>query len=574
MSCDADGNFVVSNRAQRELFGFEAGLDGLWMGEIDPHIDVFDSEGRRLSPQEYPLMRALRGQDVSSVDVRVGPTGGPYRDVVVRAAQIVGRDGEVLGAVAALTDVTAERTSSRALASERRRLEEAQRIGQLGSFEHDFASDTWSYSAHLCAIWGLDAARMGPAVITAQIHEQDRLKAAACWSAACRSGGNHSYEYRIHRNGDGAERWLRTDVEIELDADGRPVVAHGTQLDVTDLKQAEQATKRANAFFDAVLTASPDYTFVTDVRTGAVIYGSRGKHVLGITTEQLTALGEQAAEFHAHPEDRERLRTVDRAACDLDDGSVLQIRYRGMHADGAWRWLSRRSTPFRRDAAGRVVEVLSVLRDVTDVVEAEDRLTHAAEHDHLTGLPNRGVLMKRLESALTRSGRDGREVGVLFIDLDGFKAVNDTAGHAAGDAVLMEAARRLTSTLREGDTVARVGGDEFVIIVEPWKRHTSAEATVRSTTDPSGPVLAYQVAERVVEALRRPVRVGGADHVVTASIGVSYATLAGRSVTAPGTAATAEALLHDADAAMYQAKGEGKDTISVHPRPTGEAPTE
>ncbi|MDQ1618603.1 MAG: hypothetical protein QOE19_1172, partial [Actinomycetota bacterium] len=338
VSCDAEGHFVVSNRAQRELFGFKAGLDGLWMGEIDPHIDVFDAAGRRLSPQQYPLMRALRGEDVSHVDVRVGPAGGPLREVVVRGTQITGRDGEVLGAVAALTDVTAERAASRALAEERRRLEDAQRIGQLGSFEHDLRSGSWSYSAHMDALWGLEGGSLAPEVRSTLVHEQDRQKSESAWSTACRLGGNHSYEYRIHRGDDGAERWLRTVVEVGLGRDGRPVLARGTQLDVTDLKVAEEATKRANAFFDAVLTASPDYTLVTDVSTGAVIYGSRDEHVLGITTEQLTALGDGASAAHVHPDDRERLRTVDRAAADLDDGSVLQVRYRGMHADGGWRW--------------------------------------------------------------------------------------------------------------------------------------------------------------------------------------------------------------------------------------------
>ncbi len=566
VSCDVDGHFVVSNRAQRELFGLQSPLDGLWMGEIDPHVDVFDGDGRRLSPENYPLMRALQGEDASSVDVRVGPAGGPYREVLVRAAQITGPDGELLGAVAALTDVTAERTASRALGEGHRRLEEAQRIGQLGSFEHDFRADTWSNSAHLGALWGVEGGSLTPSVTAALVHEQDRQRAKSCWRAACRLGGHHCYEYRIHRAGDGVERWLRTDVEVDLDREGRPLLARGTQWDVTDVKTAEQAAKRANAFFDAVLTASPDYTFVTDVSTGAVIYGSRDKHVLGITTEQLTAMGDGAAEIGIHPEDRERLQTVDRAAVDLDDGSVLQIRYRGMHADGSWHWMNRRSTPFRRDSSGRVVEVLAVVRDVTDVVEAEDRLTYAAQHDHLTGLPNRGVLMERLEAALTRSERHGREVAVLFIDLDGFKSVNDSEGHAAGDAVLLETARRLTGALRGGDIVARVGGDEFAILVEPWTRPDLAEEDVPAVTDTvNGPDLAAQLAERIVQTLRRPVTVDGVDHVVTASIGVSYAAFGHGG--GPGQQATADMLLRTADAAMYVAKSSGKDTVSVHQQP-------
>jgi PAS domain S-box-containing protein len=440
VSCDADGNFVVSNRAQRELFGFRSALHGLWMGDIEPHVDVFDAEGNRLTPEQYPLMRTLQGTLREPVHVRVGPAGGPYRDVVVRGAQIHDDAGELIGAVAALTDVT-------------------------------------------------------------------------------------------------------------------------------DLTLAEHSATRANAFLEAVLTASPDYTFVTDVLTGAVIYESRNRHVLGGPAEQLPVLAAGAADLLVHPDDRERLRAHDAAAAELADGSVVQIRYRGMHPDGGWRWLHRRSTPFRRDESGRVVAVVAVVRDISDVVDAENVLTHAAQHDSLTGLPNRGVLMDRLAAALARSERDGREVAVLYIDLDGFKAVNDTAGHAAGDSVLLETARRLVCAVRPSDTVARVGGDEFVIVVEPWERGADDQPT-RPPGNVGGDDLALQIAARVAGFFLRPVVVDGVEHVVTASIGVSYAT---RAAADAGVTATVDSLLRAADAAMYIAKSRGRGSVIVHDPPVGGA---
>jgi diguanylate cyclase (GGDEF)-like protein len=113
------------------------------------------------------------------------------------------------------------------------------------------------------------------------------------------------------------------------------------------------------------------------------------------------------------------------------------------------------------------------MRDITEAVDLQQRIEHHALHDGLTGLPNRALLIDRLTAALSRSARDRREVAVLFCDLDGFKRVNDTAGHAAGDAVLLEISRRLQGLLRADDTVARVGGDEFVVLVEPWNRADS-----------------------------------------------------------------------------------------------------
>jgi PAS domain S-box-containing protein len=448
VSCDARGVIRISNRAERAIFGLQSGLQGLVPEQLDPLIDVFDLAGNRLGVDDYPLMRTLRGEDVSHVEVLVGPTGGPYREIVVRGTQLTGPDGNVLGAVAALTDVTVERTAARTLADERRKL-----------------------------------------------------------------------------------------------------------------ALAEKSAQRANAFFDAVLTATPDYTFVTDLATGAMIYQSRDKDVLGITSEQLESFTPEALAALLHPNDQLRLLAVNTAAAELADGQVLQLRYRGRHSDGQWRWLNQRVTPFRRDDSGQVVEILGVVRDVTDLVQAEDRLTYATLHDDLTGLPNRALLVDRLDAALARSGRDGLEVAVLFCDLDGFKNVNDTAGHAAGDAVLLEVARRLNSVLREGDTVARVGGDEFVIIVEPWSHSSIGKqrGAPETSAEPCR-ALAVRVAERVAEALRPPVTVHGVNHAVTASIGITYAThtRAGR----PGRT-TADEVLRDADAAMYRAKDLGKDRFEI-----------
>lgn len=557
VSCDADGVFIVSNRAEREMFGLDGdGLTGMLPPDLKSLIDVIEPSGDHVEPDDYPLMRALRGEALGDVDMLVGPVGGPHREIVVRGRQILTPSGEVLGAVAALTDVTAERRAARALTEEHNRLVEAQRLGQLGSFEYDFASDSWTYSEQLRALWGIETEPFTPQMTVPLVVPEDRPHFHESWAVACERGGFHSYECRIKRANDGAERLLRSNVEIELGPDGAPVRARGTYMDVTDIDVATRAAKRASAFFDAILTASPDHTFITDRETGAIIYGSRACEILGLTADELEAIGKHRITLLAHPDDQDDVRAVEAEAAELDDGQVAQVRYRARHADGSWRWLNRRVTPFRRDASGRVVELLSVVRDVTDVVEAEDRLTHAALHDHLTGLPNRALLMQRLEAALARGRRDGREVAVLFCDLDGFKLVNDTGGHAAGDAVLLETARRLSTVLRDGDTVARVGGDEFVVIVEPWDRFDRG-------VGPSGVddrVLAVRVAERIASAMREPIWFAGVSYVVTVSVGIAYGDNARETVAG---ALAADDALHAADLAMYRAKDRGKNRYEL-----------
>jgi len=182
-------------------------------------------------------------------------------------------------------------------------------------------------------------------------------------------------------------------------------------------------------------------------------------------------------------------------------------------------------------------------------VQVEQRLADAALHDPLTGLPNRTLLADRLRSTLARTGRSGHQLAVLFCDLDGFKAVNDSGGHAAGDAVLEATAQRLLATVRAEDTAARVGGDEFVVVLEPssrgWAGPDGAPIDVRA--------YAVLVAERIEEALAQPVEFDGHEYAVTASIGVAFAQ-AGDDV---------EEILAQADAAMYQAKSLGKNRHEV-----------
>ena len=209
-------------------------------------------------------------------------------------------------------------------------------------------------------------------------------------------------------------------------------------------------------------------------------------------------------------------------------------------------------------------------RDIEQVLlrRAEAELAHLGLHDSLTGLPNRNLLVDRIASAVARAEPGGEEVAILFCDLDDFKRVNDTAGHAAGDAVLIEAAARLTAVLRTGDSVARIGGDEFVIVLEPGhareERETGSELapTGRREPNPTPGRLdtrlgtrerAARVAARIRAELTRPVTFQGQQHVISVSLGMTFAAAGSR----------AEDLLRDADAAMYRAKQGGKNRVAT-----------
>lgn len=324
--------------------------------------------------------------------------------------------------------------------------------------------------------------------------------------------------------------------------------------DVTAEREARAELDRARAFRDAVLTASPDVATVVDVDTGNLTWASRSlRSLIGIPTtddaegrrdSNSTVDGaEDSSDIAVLPEDLDIVAAADRDAASLADGESLTIQYRVRGPGGETRWLSRRTTPFRRTPSGEVLQVLSVLREVTDVVEAERALERAALQDPLTGLPNRMLLLDRIGSAIDRGARTGTAAVVMFCDLDGFKDVNDSGGHAAGDAVLVEVARRLRAILRTDDFIARVGGDEFVLVLDAQMDDPASDADG----------LAGSVAARIKAALSSVIEFEGQQYEVSASIGM---VLARRG-------ATAQDVLRDADSAMYRANQTGKDRVEL-----------
>ncbi len=507
---------------------------------------------------EEPYRLVFSGREATLV-IQLGA-----RYYLHRIAPLTDADGTIVAGIGFALDISearrsedALRASEQGLRAERRRLRDAEAIGHSGSWEWDTIDDVITWSDGLFALHNLDPMEFpgGYAQAAARVHEDDRQVVDEALEACRSTDQTVRFRYRVYRAGDGEVRWFDSRGRGVFE-DGVLVRLVGAVADITEQVSADADVIEANAFQEAVIAASPDYTFITDVRTGASIYGSRDKDVLGLTSEQTGILGADVVSALIHPEDQTRLRAMNHDAASLDDGQVLELRYRVRHGDGTWHWLNRRIVPFRRDESGTVIEVLGVLRDVTDVVEAEEQLTHRALHDSLTGLPNRALLLDRLAAALERSERHGREIAVLFCDLDGFKRVNDTAGHAAGDAVLIETARRLQGAVREGDTVARVGGDEFVLIVEPWNRGDG-----RGEPGPDfDRTLALKVADRIVASLRVPISVHGLDHEITVSVGVTYPSL--MAIHGQG-GLSASDVVEEADAAMYWAKQEGKDRVGV-----------
>lgn len=247
--------------------------------------------------------------------------------------------------------------------------------------------------------------------------------------------------------------------------------------------------------------------------------------ILGYRPEQLTSMS--CAQL-THPEDvtvewrlNEELRRGER-----DD---YQIDKRYLRADGEIVWAGLTVSAVRRHD-GALWFAVVMIEDITERRRLADDLRRQALTDPLTGLGNRTLLDDRLAHALARAARTGALLGLLFVDLDGFKKINDRHGHAAGDHVLREIGLRLTEAARHSDTVARVGGDEFVLLCEGLRDEQEAA----------------DVAARIRQTVARPVLLGTAEYTLGASVGVAFPQ--------PGDSSDGQALLKRADAAMYKAK--------------------
>ena len=334
------------------------------------------------------------------------------------------------------------------------------------------------------------------------------------------------------RHTDGSWRWFEVKVTNHLE-NPKVLGIVGNLHDITERKQAEDALQEAHERFRSAFENAPIGMAMTDLNGHILRANSAYGRIVGRTAPELCGMSvhdvTQVADREASKAEMARLVASD------SDG--YRIENRSVHADGHDVWVSV-SVSCVRDSDGNPLYLIGQIEDVTERRALRERLAYAAIHDPLTTLPNRVLFMDRLEVALSRSARFRRRSAVIFLDLDHFKLVNDSMGHTAGDELLQAVAQRLRATLRPSDTVARFGGDEFVVLCEEIADEAAA----------------LEVADRLSEALAPSIDLAEGEVFVTASQGVA---LSG------GTSDTASGLLRDADTAMYMAKERGRSRTEL-----------
>jgi len=378
-------------------------------------------------------------------------------------------------------------------------------------------------------IFGLDAA--GPVPVGENfwrlVHDDDRTHYRQLVDAALLNGQGFESEFRI-RPATGGVRWVHAVGHPEVNEHAKVIRLRGTLIDITERKGAEEATKRSEARFRSLTALSSDWYWEQDEHlrfteiAGSPFESTRiaTGHLIGKSWLDVMASGLTPEAVEAH---RETLESRE---------PFRGLVYTRLDADGNTRYLQASGEPVF-DATGRFTGYRGVTKDVTMQHVAEARIRQLAHYDDLTGLPNRPLFHELLKDRLTKASRQKNQLAILFIDLDGFKQINDTFGHAAGDRLLSLFAERMRKSLRRSTVVARFAGDEFVVLIDDFEE-TSQIAVV---------------ARKILDTAAEPFSIANTPCYLSASVGISVY---------PKDSVDKETLIKTADNAMYQAKKAGK----------------
>jgi diguanylate cyclase (GGDEF)-like protein/PAS domain S-box-containing protein len=371
--------------------------------------------------------------------------------------------------------------------------------------------------------------------------------------AALANGRFRELMTRVRRRG--AEAPAVVMIGVDNDAAGAEVVREGahdylvrgrvepalvsrTLRHIAECRCLASAITHSEARYRRLLESITDYTYSVVIKNGcaeASRHGAGCAAVTGYTTEEYDA---DPFLWYSMVHDVDRPAVLQMASEVVEGRTPPPLEHRIIHRDGSIRWIRNTTVP-QFDRQGCVIGYDGLVQDISDRKQAEQKLRHASYYDSLTDLPNRELLRDRLQQAMVRARRHGRMLAVMVLDLDRFKSINETLGHTMGDLLLQAVSKRLVSCIREDDTVARPGGDEFIILF----------------ADLAGEQDASFVARKIQGALTKSFSLGAQEYFITTSIGISLF---------PAHGSDEDTLIKNADIAMYRAKAEGRNNFKFY----------
>ncbi len=512
------------NPALEHMLGDEGGrLVGRTVADVTHPDDVDDT-------QEY-VDRIRSGDSAPTTrEKRFLHTGG--HAVLCRVTNAIVRDhvGIPQYAIALLQDLTDQEEATRTIEQQQDRLQMILEASGMAAWEVSMETGEYVDAQNLATVFGTSPdAAIAPGDFLSRVHPDDLQRFLDSPLTGAPGSDRFVVDYRV-RQDDGTTAHLRSQGSLVRAQDGSPVGLRGTTLDISEQHAAEQARLEQAQVYRRMIGAARD-AFVGVDHDGKIVEWNRAaESIFGWPTAE--AMGRRLVGTAVSPSDRAAvdLGLVDTDQFDSEAPIPGRVAMTGIHRNG--REFPIEASFIHLPEGDGSTRFRAFIRDITDQVAYEKQLADQALTDSLTGLPNRALFVDRLHEAVVRLRRRTNGLAVLFIDVDSFKTVNDSLGHAVGDELLIALAERLLDHLRAGDTLARFGGDEFVVLCENLPEPTAGA----------------QLAQRLLSSLDAPLRLGERRHHVAVSIGI-----------APVDDPTAhpEEIIRNADTAMYRAKERG-----------------
>lgn len=418
------------------------------------------------------------------------------------------------------------------------RLSLATQAGGVGIWDWDIVQDILIWDDSMFVLYGISRDRFSGAYAAwrSTLHPEDSQQADMAIQRALRGDKDLNTHFRVIRS-DGAIRNIQALATIQRNAANVPVRMIGMNIDITEQKQtefnlqqawlkSEQLSNELTAYIDAVGELA--LVSITDLNGKITHANTKFCEVSGYSEEELIGQNHRIRNSGVHPKEffTAMWKTV-------KWGDIWRQEVCDRCKDGQHYWVDSTIVPLK-DQAGAITGYLSIRIDITERKKAERRVVKMATHDALTDLPNRYLLQDRIKQALAHDRRKHEQAAVLFIDLDNFKIINDSLGHDFGDLLLQEVATRLISVVREEDTVARQGGDEFIVLLP----------------EVAGAYNAEHVAQIILNTLTQPYHINDKEIHIGGSIGIAIYPSDGKDV---------DTLLRNSDVAMYHAKNKGRN---------------
>jgi len=542
LALDRQGRITMINRFGCDLLGYEDKdlLGRNWFAACLPQPEGME--------EIYPFFQrlidgAVEAEEAQGYENPVQCRDGSRRLLTWQVALLRDEHGGVLGSLNSGQDITEKRMAQEALQEERQQLANILWGTGTGTWEWNVQTGETRFNERWAQMIGYSLEEIAPISIATWerfTHPDDLVRSEQALQRHF-SGEVENYECEARmRHRDGHWIWvLDRGRIISRDAEGRPLWMAGTHLEITARKRAEMALRQSEEYHRSVVEVLAEGIVIQDVDGRIVECNPSAIRLLGLPREKIcgrlllelstTILQSDGSPYppDQHPVQR----------CLRDEQPIYDDVVGIGQPSGDILWLSLNTQPVydTKASSASVLAIVSSFVDITTQRQQQKQLEHLAHYDALTHLPNRVLLVDRLKQAMAQVKRRSQNLAVVYIDLDGFKEVNDRYGHDVGDELLKTLAERLRGVLREVDTVARMGGDEFIAILSDLPERDAVLPLV----------------ERLLECCSRPFDIQGSQVQVSGSLGVTF-------YPQPDSVEATQ-LMAQADQAMYQAKQAGKN---------------